>query len=524
MALHRYWRIHITESTAGSNLLISLYEVEFRATQGGSDQCNGGLASASHAGSNAYKLFDNTTSYWVNGGPSEPTWFQYDFGAGNVVDVAEVSLLPRYDSQSPQAFTLQYSDDGAVWLTLAGWAGVSGWVGGVEKLFVPPAPPATMAFAQNSQFFALSLTAARIQSYLFKAWYHAASLASYALHLDVAKQHTWRLLLSKGSEQLFDRWLECSFGQPFSLLLSGDHCRSWKRFLDRSSFQPLYAEVGQSIGFSCSLSHGLRVDRGQLFSLTGCVAKSRAQGFALQQRNGVTGLLCLYWNLSSPCRTLYPVAPAVTLDGLPLSFLSASLFYEPEQMFWSAQLSMALASDFAAIALEDSFSLQVGGESFQFLVDGKRLDRSGGKPAERVLSAISPTARHDLPRAARITKRWDAPIWARDLVEALLGETVVWSLPEWRIRANRLSALAQSPLHIVQQVVAAAGGVVQTAPSGVLSVRPRFPHAVSVWSEVEPLHVLSDDADILELREVQHARVRVDNVVVREEDVYVSDD
>ncbi|MBF0402090.1 MAG: discoidin domain-containing protein [Magnetococcales bacterium] len=150
MLPHRYWRIYITRSTFGATMQVCLYEVEFRGTPGGPDQCDGGVASASHRTDRAYRLFDNNPSeYWINGGPSEDSWFQYDFGAGHAVIVAEIKMVSRGWEESPEDFVLQWSDDGTHFTTAASWSGINDWIGGLEKLFVvsdpppPPTPPPT---------------------------------------------------------------------------------------------------------------------------------------------------------------------------------------------------------------------------------------------------------------------------------------------------------------------------------------------------------------------------------------------
>ena len=150
MLPHRYWRVYVTKSTSGGTMQICAYDVEFRGTISGADQCNGGTASASHNTSTAYRLFnDNSSDYWINGGPSADTWFQYDFGAGNAVTVAEWKFLPRGQYESPEDFVLQWSDNGTDFITTASWSNVTDWMGGVMKLFVvpdtppPPTPPPT---------------------------------------------------------------------------------------------------------------------------------------------------------------------------------------------------------------------------------------------------------------------------------------------------------------------------------------------------------------------------------------------
>ncbi len=142
MAPHRYWRVYITESNSGSDNFIRGYEAEFRGSVGGADQCSGGTASASHNNSTAYKLFNNNgaSDYWLSGGPSAPCWFQYDFGAGNAVDVAEWGFTPGNSSQTPKAFSLQWSDDGSSFTTLSSWSNVTDWIGGAQKLFAIAAP------------------------------------------------------------------------------------------------------------------------------------------------------------------------------------------------------------------------------------------------------------------------------------------------------------------------------------------------------------------------------------------------
>ena len=148
----RYWRIYITESSAPDNLIRG-YEAELRGSVGGTDQCTGGTASASHNNSTVYKLFnDNGASdYWIsNTNPSMPCWFQYDFGSGNAVSVAEFGFMPGNSgdnaTQSPKAFSLQWSDDGSNFTTLSSWSDVTDWIAGVQKLF----PITNAAVAQGS--------------------------------------------------------------------------------------------------------------------------------------------------------------------------------------------------------------------------------------------------------------------------------------------------------------------------------------------------------------------------------------
>ena len=517
MEQHRYWRLYMTESTSGSTMLISLYEVEFRATLGGVDQCNGGSVLASHADSTSYKLFDNnSSSYWVNGAPSQPTWFRYDFGEGEEVSVAEILILPRYASQSPKAFSLEFSDNDLDWSEVHRWQDVSNWIGGVEKLFSPPPPAAIMVLDQESHPFSLLLDREHGQGYVLGDWIRTASTASYALFVERSQTHRASLLLTRQSLQIFERWLECSQTHPYGLWLAVQHDHPWKRLLSQSMVHTFHCQTDRDFSAVWSLCHQRVASHTQNSVATYSVAKGHGQPYQRLLHNRVLGFCAHFWNLSLPRAVLFPVAPQVIFNGLPVPLVSAVIEYQPGQMFWSAQLSLAQEADFGPLHLDDRFVLRIGDEFFVFIVDAKRLNRSGTHAVDRILYGISPSARHDFPRSAAVVANETMPVWARDWVERVLAEAVVWDLPEWRIPANRLVVRNLSPLGVVRQIVESVGGMVQSQPGGELWMRPCFPDSVPTWSQRELAHVLTDEADILEIREVCQTRLRVDRVIVRD--------
>ncbi|MEX0756835.1 MAG: discoidin domain-containing protein, partial [Acidimicrobiia bacterium] len=66
-----------------------------------------------------------------------PQWLQYDFGAGNDVEVYEIEMWAQDGlvDRAPDTFDVQYSDDGSSWTTAWSEAGVSDWVSGTPKVF-----------------------------------------------------------------------------------------------------------------------------------------------------------------------------------------------------------------------------------------------------------------------------------------------------------------------------------------------------------------------------------------------------
>ncbi len=116
----RYWRINVTLNN-GSASNWSLTEVVFRTVPGGPQVATGGTASASTTlgGYPASNAFDgNLSNLYV--ATQSTGWLQYDFGASNLVAIAEIAIVSRFDgfqTDSPRDFQVQYSDNGSSWTT-----------------------------------------------------------------------------------------------------------------------------------------------------------------------------------------------------------------------------------------------------------------------------------------------------------------------------------------------------------------------------------------------------------------------
>ncbi len=131
---HRYWRINIT----AANAYAALSEMEMSATAGGPNLCVGGAAIASGifaAGYEAAFAFNGsfTDPSWASATASSG-WIGYDFGLP--MPVAEVRIASRYTySQSPNTFSIQYSDDGTSWTTTTSYSGQTSWPTAAFKTF-----------------------------------------------------------------------------------------------------------------------------------------------------------------------------------------------------------------------------------------------------------------------------------------------------------------------------------------------------------------------------------------------------
>lgn len=162
MAAHRFWRIAIRHTVSVD--FRSMSDIEFRTVPGTSLRFSGGTASASSAyagGENGPAASATDTALASNGFPtwwatapgalSTNDWWQYDYGAGNAVDVAEIAITARGDSSADQTadlFDIQNSDDGASWVTVVRRK-ASPWSVGQTQVFSAVASPTVWNVADS---------------------------------------------------------------------------------------------------------------------------------------------------------------------------------------------------------------------------------------------------------------------------------------------------------------------------------------------------------------------------------------
>lgn len=128
---HAYWRLNIAGVDGGSSLTIA--EVEMRTTVGGANAATGGTASA-ESGTPANAFDGSTATVWTlavgNSG-----WLQYHFASP--VDIVEHAITAPSASMTntPNRWSIQYSDDGLNWTSAAQVASQSSWGASEQRVF-----------------------------------------------------------------------------------------------------------------------------------------------------------------------------------------------------------------------------------------------------------------------------------------------------------------------------------------------------------------------------------------------------
>lgn len=175
--------------------------------------------------------------------------------------------------------------------------------------------------------------------------------------------------------------------------------------------------------------------------------------------------------------------PTITLNGNVIDVFDAEISTDEEGFIWQAEITLLDIGDYKSINIDDQFTLNFYGEIFTLLTESKTLDRSSPVGLAMTVRAVSPAVRHDFPRAAPLTVNYSTPVMAKATAEAVLGESITWSIPDWSIPANRLGIADGAPIQLVQQIVSAVGGVLESNPDGTLVARPKFPVSMNILED-----------------------------------------
>jgi hypothetical protein len=190
--------------------------------------------------------------------------------------------------------------------------------------------------------------------------------------------------------------------------------------------------------------------------------------------------------------------PELIWNGRRLGLLQATLSCDEESPVWIATVEIAELADFADIAIGDALTLVLGQEVFVLVADGKTLSRESQASQRCEVAAISPLALLDAPFAGTIRFYRPEAESAREAVEDLIGP-VDWQLPDWIIPAGRLLMEGVTPLAAARSIVAAIGGIVESAPDGSVVCRRRHPVRVPDYGRAAVAHQFFD-ADVLSSR------------------------
>lgn len=194
--------------------------------------------------------------------------------------------------------------------------------------------------------------------------------------------------------------------------------------------------------------------------------------------------------------------PTVTLNGEVLEIATADVSIDEGSFIWRATIGILDIEDYVKFAINDDIVLDLYGETFNLVVESKHLSRSGPAQINMNLIAVSPAIKFDFPRASALEISFTSPILAEAAAEQVLGgENIDWQITDWLIPANRLAIKDGAPIRLVQDIVEAAGGVLESKPDGQLVARPLFPVSLPDFSTASLDQTYTDSSDNLSVSE-----------------------
>lgn len=221
---------------------------------------------------------------------------------------------------------------------------------------------------------------------------------------------------------------------------------------------------------------------------------------AIKDTDDVAAAVTVISPILADSQVIQATQQALVILGQSVALAGIDISIDEGQFAWTCQATLLDPRQYSLFSADDEFTVDLGGETYSFLVESKRMARSLGENGEPRIDAsiagISPTVRHATPRGKRITKTWETAVVASAVAAELFpGVDIDWRIIDWSIPAFRLAAQNEAPIEILARVVAAAGAMVETNPDGSLYVRYAYPAPVADYEVMTPDQSYTDVSD-----------------------------
>lgn len=211
------------------------------------------------------------------------------------------------------------------------------------------------------------------------------------------------------------------------------------------------------------------------------------------------------------------------MSELNVDFISLELSIDEDVSVWTCNAVVGDLSQFDSIKLKDTFTVNIQGEVWDFVVVSKQLNRSNPTDSTFTLVGKTPTILLEPPYAAAIDLVLLEDTPAKELVEFLLQTTVIdWSLKDldnnsldWILNKFSLAEVKANRVEISRKIVNAAGGVLECTPNGSWIVRHLFPISPTLYDTAVPDHFFTDIDHVLSSSHQYDATTFYDWVRVR---------
>jgi hypothetical protein len=277
-----------------------------------------------------------------------------------------------------------------------------------------------------------------------------------------------------------------------------DAAKLRKQFDQRYGNNPKYRTAIDQL---YKINAGLRAAMDQNYSIAdGQVRAVLAQLSDLQDAELVRMTLDMLYVLAAGEALVQRTEQAVYCSGVEHTSAYNIMIEQDESLFYMVgELQLADEAEFFQYRpFETDVVIEVDERQYHFIVDA--APRRSRQPGENVfvVPLVSKTVLLDSPHSVVDSENLSG--MAADLVAVLAAPFIVdWQLVNWFIPPNILQGNGESAISIIKRIVAAAGGLVQTSPAGVLVCRPEYPVSVNEWSSAAPAFELTDQDDFFSI-------------------------
>ena len=278
-----------------------------------------------------------------------------------------------------------------------------------------------------------------------------------------------------------------------------------QNFLVRAGVESGYSTlastiIASSVESSYSYRAMVRKAVGASYSMTSPVAAGVSCYYDIDSivraRNSVMGI----YSASNSQVIAITTAPYIEYFGARIGLSEAELTISEGDYAWKASVVLTHVTDYAKLKQDQPFSVIIGSERYEFIVDSKEMDRSNPANHAMKLLGISPSAKMTTPRHVATSYLWDNYVQATAVAQELLPG-VDWQVMDWGIPAYRLAVQDSTPIETVKVIAGAIGATLESNIDGTLYVRSLFPVSVPNYATTTPAHVFIEDTDILRVNE-----------------------
>jgi len=195
------------------------------------------------------------------------------------------------------------------------------------------------------------------------------------------------------------------------------------------------------------------------------------------------------------------------MPALLLNILSAEISIDENSPYWSCTATVGDLDDFDSIDKGSFFDIQITDEVWTFIVESKKLDRSGPANASFTIVGRSSTCLLEPPFKVPLSYTLLTDRRAREVVDELLDfRPINWLLKDsffnqldWTLSKFSLAETNSSRISIAKKIVEAAGGVLECEPDGTFVARPLFSISPLQYDLIVPEHSFTEVENLIKI-------------------------